>query len=368
MDTIKTIVLSGYYGFDNSGDDAILKVILKEFNSLDEKFNIIVLSNNPSSTEKIYNVQAVDRFNMKEVRKAIKSCDLFISGGGSLLQDITSTRSLIYYIALMYLAKFYRKKVMVYANGVGPIDRGLNKFLTKKVLEKVDLITLRDDDSEKFVRELKVKNKNVFVTADPVFRLDPVDREDIFNIFKNEKIPIDKPLIGLSLRDWKDAKSSIVENLSKASDYMSEVYNANILLIPMHYPEDLEISEEVLKECKSENIYLLKSKYTADEIMGVIKELEILLAMRLHSLIYAATQEIPMIGIVYDPKIKGFLNLIEVPNMLDVENIVYEELIENIDYVWANKMDLKQKLIEQEEIMKEKALENVSLALELLKK
>lgn len=367
MDTIKTIVISGYYGFDNSGDDAILKAILKGFKDVEEKLNIIVLSNDPPSTEKIYGIKAVDRFKMSEVRKTIKSCDLFISGGGSLLQDITSTRSLIYYIALMQMAKFYKKKVMVYSNGVGPIDRKINRLFTKKILEKVDLITLRDDDSKEFIRSMGVKNKNIHVTADPVFCLDPVPKEKVLEIFKNENIPLDKELIGIAVRDWKDCEISIVENLGKASEYMNEKYNANIILIPMHYPEDLDISRKILEISNNKNIYLLKDKYSVDVIMGVIKELEMILAMRLHSLIYAATQEVPMLGIVYDPKIVGFLNLIKAPNMVDVENMNYEELIKNIDEVWSNRENLKNALREQDELMKNKALENINLALELLK-
>lgn len=366
MNDIKTIVISGYYGFDNSGDDAILKSIVKGFNNSDKKLNLIALSNNPSSTEKIYGIKAVDRFKISEVKKAIKSCDLFISGGGSLLQDTTSTRSLLYYLALMKMAKHYKKTVMVYANGVGPIDGKLNRVLTKKILEKVDFITLRDRESEIFVRELGVRNENIVVTADPVFSLDAIKREDVLSLLEGENIPLDKPLIGLAIRDWKN-RDILIESISKASDYMIEKYDANILLIPMHYPEDLEISKEVINKINSDNVYILREKYSIDEIMGVIRELEIILAMRLHSLIYAATQGIPMVGIVYDPKIVGFLNMIEVPNMVDMENLIYEDLIENIDDVWKNKEEIKLNLNKHEKILRKRAMENIEQALNLLK-
>lgn len=365
MNAVKTIVISGYYGFDNSGDDAILKAIVKGFRNSDKKLNIIALSNNPPSTEKIYGIKAVDRFKMDEVKKVMKSCDLFISGGGSLLQDITSTRSLLYYLALMKLAKFYKRKVMVFANGVGPIDGKLNKVLTKRILEKVDLITLRDEESKEFVRELGVENKNVFVTADPVFSLEAIGEKDVLEILEKENIPKDKPLVGIAIRDWSN-NDELIDSMARASDYMVDKYGVNILLIPMHYPEDLSISKKVMDKTESNGVYILNGKYSVDEIMGVIKELEMILAMRLHSLIYAATQEVPMVGIVYDPKIVGFLNTIKVPNMVDVDNLVYEDLLKNIDEVWENRELLRNDLAGQEKVLTNKAMENIDMALNLL--
>ena len=95
---------------------------------------------------------------MRDVIRAMRSCNLFISGG-SLLQDITSTRSLLYYLALMKIALIFNKPVMVYANGIGPINRKLNKILTRSILNRVDYITLRDQDSKLFLDQLKVRNK-----------------------------------------------------------------------------------------------------------------------------------------------------------------------------------------------------------------
>ena len=365
MDTTKRIVISGYYGFDNSGDDAILKAIVTGLKSSREDLDIIALSNNPKATEEVYGIKAVDRFKIGEVKKVMKNCDLFISGGGSLLQDITSTRSLIYYLSLMKLAKFYGRKVMVYANGVGPIDGRINRFLTKKILEKVDLITLRDQESRDFVESLKISNKNIHVTSDPVFSLSPIAREEALEILRHEGIDQDKNFVGIAIRDWKN-RDKLVDYMAKLSDYMVEKYDVNVILIPMHYPEDLDISMDIAS--KGKKVYVLREKYSVEEVMGIIRELDMIVAMRLHSLIYAATQEVPMVGIIYDPKIVGFLNSIDVKHMLDIEDLDYDLLLGNIDEVMENKEKLKIDLKNQEEILKEKALKNIDMAIELLEK
>lgn len=363
----KRVLISGYYGFDNSGDDAILKAIVQDIKKLDKNVEIRVLSKSPSQTEKIYGVKAVDRFNPREVIKEMKKTDLLISGGGSLLQDVTSTRSLLYYLGIMKLAQICGKPVMVYANGIGPIDGKINRTLTKKVLNKADLITLRDEESKEYVQNMGVKNKNIHVTADPVFTLEAVSREDVQKIFESEGIKKSKKMIGISVRLWENSEE-LIEVLAKSVDTMSKKYDADILLIPMHYPIDVDISNEVLSKVTCDNCYVLEEKYSVEEIMGIIRELEMILAMRLHALIYAATQYVPIVGLVYDPKVRGILMSLGIENFVDVESIEYEELMKNIDYVWNNRDKLRESLKKQENIMEKKSLDNVRMALDILRR
>ena len=91
-----------------------------------------------------------------------------------------------------------------------------------------------------------------------------------------------------------------------------------------------------------------------------------IIAMRLHSLIYAASQLVPMIGIIYDPKVEGFLKSIHMDRMLKVENIGYSQMVDHIDFVWNNRKELKSHLWAFEEKLEQEALTNVSIVMELL--
>lgn len=366
MGHFESVLMSGYYGFDNSGDDAILKAIVKDLKEFNKDLDITVLSNNPAKTESMYPVKAVNRFRFKEVICAIKKSSLLISGGGSLLQDITSTRSLLYYLAVMTIAKLYGKRVMVYANGIGPINKNINRVLTKWVLNRADLITLRDEDSREYLEKMKVKNREIYVTADPVFTLDPSSEKVVDKILINENIPKGYNLIGISVRPWKNA-NNLEEIISKTIDYIIKNHGVKVVIIPMHYPEDLEISLNILSRVKEDGCFVLRQKYSVEEIMGVIKRLDVIVAMRLHSLIYAATQSVPMVGLVYDPKVEGILNSIGMEHMLNVEDLDYDKLISDIDYVWDNKESIKSELEKQDEFLKAKSLQNITLAYEKLR-
>lgn len=362
----KRILMSGYYGFNNSGDDAILKSIVDGFRQVNTNIDISVLSNSPLSTESIYGVRSVDRLSLLKVIKEMKGSNILISGGGSLLQDITSTRSILYYLAIMFLAEILNKPIMVYANGIGPINKKLNRTLTKHILNKAELITLRDENSKETLVEIGV-HKEICVTADPVFTLKASDKTRVSEIFKMENIPTDKKFIGIGLRNW-DNSEEFVQTISRIIPYIVDKYDVNIIVIPMHYPSDLEISRDVCALSKSEHCYIIENDYSVEDIMGIINELDLILAMRLHSLIYAATQAVPMIGLVYDPKITGFLESIEQPISLSTEDVKFEELCEKIQHVWENKDTITKELIVKRDELKDKALENISLALDILKR
>ena len=361
----KRIIISGYYGFNNSGDDAILKAIVKDLQKECKDVEITAFSNNPQSTEEIYGINAVNRLNIISVIKEIYRSDMLISGGGSLLQDITSTRSIIYYLALMKIAKLLKRPVMVYANGIGPINKKLNRVLTRKILNKVDLITLRDFNSERTLDEINVKN-NIYVTADPVFTLIPSEEERVNDILAREGIPTDKPLVGISVRNWKNSEK-LKEVVSASIDYIIDNYDARAILIPMHYPEDLEISNEIASRVSQTNCHVLQDNYCVEDIMGIINKLELIIAMRLHSLIYAATQAVPMIGLVYDPKVNGFLELIGIDAKCDVDKLEVVDLCTSIEKTWKNKEKIKSGLSKVREELRQKALNNIEMALHILK-
>ena len=130
------VVMSGYYGFNNTGDEAIMLSMHKNIQQMGDNYHITVLSNKPEETKEKYGIEAVYRFGVRDVFHAIRKCDVLLSGGGSLLQDSTSTRSLMYYLSITAMAKMMRKKVMLYANGIGPVSGKRNRRLVKQVVNK----------------------------------------------------------------------------------------------------------------------------------------------------------------------------------------------------------------------------------------
>ncbi|MGL5713087.1 MAG: polysaccharide pyruvyl transferase CsaB, partial [Paraclostridium sp.] len=224
------VVISGYYGFDNLGDEAILKSIIMALKEANKNIEITVLSNNPTKTEKNYNVKSINRWNVGEIYKEIRNSDGLISGGGSLLQDVTSSRNVLYYTSIMGLANFLKKPVFIYAQGVGPIHKNINKQIVKYFLNKVKYISLRDEESFELVKNMGV-NTTSEVVPDPVMGLD----------FKNINIKNkESNYIVVSVRDW-NTKHEYLKEIAKACDNIANT-GIGIKLLPMHGKLDEETS------------------------------------------------------------------------------------------------------------------------------
>lgn len=325
------IVLSGYYGFDNVGDEAILFSIINALKSLQENIDITVLSNNPSATEKTYGVKAVNRFKMKEVKQALQASDGLISGGGSLMQDQTSMKSIPYYAGIIKMAKWLKKPVFVYAQGMGPIHHPLSKFIVRNTFNKVDCITVRDEASQSLLAEIGVK-RQVSVVPDPVMGLSGSAFHSQW-LANNSLEP--HAYIAVSVRNWPspvDFKQKIAHSLDQLVRQ-----GERIVFLPMHGEHDANTSKEVAA-LMQETSCIAPADLSIEEKIAVIGQSNLLIGMRLHSLIFSAIHCTPFIAISYDPKIDAFAGIVKQPIIGHVEvdnwdgDLLYEKAIHILEH------------------------------------
>ncbi len=312
------VVMSGYYGFGNAGDEAILQAIHQNIDRTGDDIAITVLSSNPEDTKKRYGYNAVNRFRFFSVLRTLRFCDALVFGGGSLLQDHTSTRSLMYYLSVIRAAKFFGKKVMIYANGIGPVNKKINRWRVRRVVARADVITLRDEMSLQELCGMGVHRRDILVTADPVFTLRGASRGEAERILTDAGIPLDKPFIGVSVRDW-DAMGDFTARIAALLDDIHDRHGRNIVFLPMQLKVDIAASRTVMEQMKNTS-YLMEQYLTPEEIMGVISLSDFVLAMRLHALIFSARMCVPFIGIVYDPKVEAYVSALDMLSAGHVNN------------------------------------------------
>ncbi|MBS5794109.1 MAG: polysaccharide pyruvyl transferase CsaB [Clostridiales bacterium] len=312
------LLIAGYHGYGNCGDEATLMAMTTNIKEMAPDVNITAISHIPELTKTEYNINSIQRFNAIEVMRAIVKSDIILSGGGTLIQNGTSTRSLLYYLSIIKIAKLFKKKVMLYSNGIGPVNGKLNRRLVKMVVDNVDLITLREEFSKTDLLDMGVKKPKIYVTADAAFTLRSVSDEKARNFLIKEKIPLDKDIIGVSVRNWSKAKygDKYIKEIANACDNMVK-QGKTILFIPMEQPKDIEVSKRVMYEMKQDS-YILQELYKPDEILGIIGQMKLILGMRLHTLLFSASKKVPMIGLIYDPKIEYYLNVLNMPNGGDI--------------------------------------------------
>lgn len=355
------IILSGYYGFSNSGDDAILKMIIKDIRSYKPDIGITILSNKPNEAKKAYNVNAINRWNIFAIYKALKKSSLFISGGGSVIQDVTSTKSLFYYLGLIILAKKCKNKVMLYANGIGPVNKLSNKKKTRDVLNKTDVITLREEDSKTFLEELGVLMPEIKVTCDPAISLEDIPFDDAEDLLFRYDIFREKFVI-VSLREWKTAPM-FEDELKRAILDIKKTYGYKVIFIPLHHPHDVEINKKMAKLTDS---ICIERRLSAEMCIALASKSEFTVSMRLHMIIYAFASGVPSVGISYDPKIESVMRYFGQENYIGVLEFTKRSFFAKVQRIAEKNSIYRQELKHRLKQLKEKNKINIDCVIKLL--
>lgn len=329
------VVISGYYGFNNFGDDAVLSVLINSLKNNGIE-NITVFSKNPEITKKSYDVRACYSFDIAGLFLNIFKADVLISGGGSLLQDVTSAKSLIYYLGVILTALFFGKKVIIFAQGIGPINNKFLQKLTAFALKQCKYITVRDEKSLKLLENWGLKADLV---SDPVWNI-------------KLRTKYSHRGIGIQLRKWESFSEQMFLDLVK---YVAEVYSDKIIFIyALQESLDLDIcnrfEEELLKINPDLHTHVVTNRATF-EIVESFSHLDELIAMRYHACLLGLKYGIKVLPIVYDPKVEKLadeFNITARINLdgktdiaLKIRDLRYGEYNIDFDAVSSKQLDFK---------------------------
>ncbi|RUS49202.1 polysaccharide pyruvyl transferase CsaB [Cohnella sp. AR92] len=301
------LVLSGYYGFRNSGDEAVLLSILtaleKEATQAGIEVEPIVLSGDPAWTEKQYGVRAVPRMKLGELRKALGESDGLISGGGSLLQDATGLGSIPYYLGVMELARMRGKPTFVYAQGIGPVNRAMFRPWIARAFRKAAYVSVRDGESAELLADFGVARDRIDVVPDPVMGL-PLPQAGAAGGGNGT----DKPIVGVSVRFWRSDRADL-DRAAGALQALAERRSVRLRFLPFHRGSDEDASLYVMERLGrfAADAEMTPAHEAPQDMLREVDRCSLLVGMRLHSLIYAANREVPLLGLSYDPKIDQFL-------------------------------------------------------------
>ncbi|EGO62313.1 polysaccharide pyruvyl transferase CsaB [Acetonema longum] len=359
------VVLSGYYGFTNSGDEAMLAAIIHDLRVIDPAVAVTVISGHPADTEDRHKVKAIYRLDMIEIVRAISRSDLLISGGGSLLQDVTSDRSLYYYLSIILLAKTLGKRVMLYGQGIGPLAGDLARRVTRHILNLTDLITVRDKGSLDELEALGVIRPAIELTADPVLSMEPADKAAGRTILEENGLMPGSPVVGFFVREWQDL-DYYKQVLAVVADRLVTEYGVRILFVPMQQ-QDVAAAEKVAVLMQQPAVVMGQS-CPVSQMLSLVGNLDMLIGIRLHALIFAAVMHVPLLGVSYDPKISRFLESLGEPSPPDLHTVSAENLLARIGKMWSVRKEINRARESCMAELRSKAFRNAQLAMQLARR
>ncbi len=279
------IGLVGFFGNHNIGDEAILKAMISQFKIYHEPIQIAVFTDSPEITKEKYDVIVFSRKKITHLIAGVNYCDLIIFAGGSLFQDQTSVLNMFYYTGMAELCKFYKKKLIFYAQGFDHLSHFISRRLLKRSLFLADRVSARDYRSIRYLKEkLKVKKKIGFV-MDAAFFLLPYQQDNKY-----------KGYVGINLMSGQLTK----EILMILIEFQKKT-NVKLIFVSFN-PEDM-LTYAILK--KKLDISVLE-EVDPYRIMGCIKQMEMFIGQRYHSLVFSASARTPFIYLGKADKGVGF--------------------------------------------------------------
>ena len=288
-------IVSGYIGFDNFGDEAIARVLTEHLKQ-EGADKITLISANPERTRALHKVNSC---GMLQFFSSLAEADILISGGGSLLQDVTSLKSLIYYLGVIYTALLFGKKVEIFAQGIGPINSKIGQLLTKVALKFAYKISVRDKKSQELLKSWGISSELV---KDPVFNMNltpsvPLTRE----VSEKQSGVNNKGIVGIQLRDFPTLTDEFLQKL--AHNVKENYTDKKIQIISLQDSIDLRVCEKFASMLEPLQVEVL-SGLSIDEVIETVSKLECLIAMRFHANVIAIKFGIKTIPINYDIKVK----------------------------------------------------------------
>jgi colanic acid/amylovoran biosynthesis protein len=388
---MKSILITNAYSYKNKGDAGIILSMIDYFNGIDSDVKIKIMSRNyienKSYYEKIYsNVTSIkplwfinNKYNNnkfiqliiamfslinvlfimmlfkllgKHVLKipllkknqalvAYIEADLVCSCGGGYLFSTNKwpiSIGLYQHLFHIYLGKYFGKKVVMFPQSIGPLNRKLDRFLVKATLKKVDKIFPREIYSYNLLNEMNIDKNKFELLPDIAFTM--LDKK-----FETEELGLEEKniKIGVTVLDWhwayrdtKEGKEKVKEyirNVAETLNYLIDKYNANVYIVPQvvvgEEDSDIEVSEELLKQIHNQNkVKLIRKDLSAKELKFLYGQFDLFIGSRMHSCIFAIGAGVPTIGLSYQPKTTGTFDLINIKDRtLPVENFCVKDLV-----------------------------------------
>ncbi len=362
---MKRLLLSGYYGYGNAGDEAVLAGLVTGFRAASPAggLDLTALSGNPGETRTAHGIRAVDRYRPAALLPAIARCDLFLSGGGSLLQDVTSAHGIFYYLGVVKLAQMLGKKTMFIAQGIGPLKLARSRKLVAAVANNLSAITVRDEASAVLLREIGVSRPPLEVTADPALLLSPSDSPIIGG----------RGAFGVALRPWHGQEQIGLQVAAACSALAGQCPR----LLPMQPGSDTQVAEQFAREWarthEPQNAAQLCS--TTDglgPLLSIVAGCDMMVGMRLHALILAAAAGVPSVALSYDPKVAAFMQasgqadaVYDLKDDLSASNT--RDLADLVGRIWRERAERTAALEAALPGLRLKARRNVEVALQLFR-
>lgn len=334
------VLFCGYYGYGNIGDEASLECTVASLRRERPGMRVTVLAADPESFGKRIGVRAVSRTSPFAIMREIRRTRLLVFGGGTLLQDKTSLRSLRYYAWILRAAAKRGKKIYVYANGVGPLTKPQSRKLVLRALSSAECVSVRENSSADALTAAGIAAEKIRISADPAFLIDPPTAEEIAEA--KASLGIDGEYFAVSLRDFAGRDERFTSEIARAVRDIAIRHELVPVFVAMQDGADRELSMNVFEE--SIGSAVMAPPLDTHATLAVLAGARFTLGMRLHSVILSACVNTPSIALSYDPKVDALCEYLGLSAPADAHSFTAAQLLTMVPDGWSVSEDVMERV------------------------
>lgn len=385
----RRIAIVGYFGHRNTGDEAILRCMLKRLRALEAQhpeLELVVFSGHPDETRRTQGVDAVASVipasaadalrhirgiglaRFMQANLAFLRSEIFVVGGGGLFFDTPgSNRYLRELLARMRGAQRLGKRVVAFSVGVGPLHLEESRALLRDTFARCELILARDPESIAELERAGVPAASVRLTGDCAYLLEVENQPAIERILVRESVPASgRPRIGVCLCKEQTESPRVRGALIRFCRHLIEPLDAELCFIPMQTLrgfDDRAAAESVAEQLgRPDRVAVVRGEYNAWEIFGLLGRMDAVVSMRLHGVIFALAQALPVLGISYMPKVERvFREIGHLDWQVPLEGLSGDGLISAFTPIFADRTAVREELLRVRDALRRGALENFRL-------
>ena len=376
-----TLLIAGYYGYANTGDEAILAAMLRDLRARRSDLEVIVVSGDVDHTTATYGVRAIAAEDIGAILDAAQTADAVVLGGGGIFHDywgcpteVLLTRAhgkIPFFAEFPLLAALRLRPCMIYAVGVGQLLTSQGARLTRDAFERASVATVRDEESMDELRAIGVQGTEVQVTADPAFGLS-VDAAAGRKVLTDLGVNPERPCVAVSVRQWTVGVSPAwAHRVAAALDGFVAQTGAALVFVPFHtlrweLTDDVAAADRVLAEMSARSqAAVIRGPLAPEVVAGVVAACDLVVGMRMHAVIFAAIAGVPAIGLVHGPKVPSLMRRLG----LEEYAVPLEDgagLVKRMAMAWERREGIRAELATRMVGLREQAGANAALAVSML--
>ena len=330
---MRLLVFGGWFGSGNVGDDAILIGLRNVFHEAAPDVELVALSTDPTYTRGVCGVEAMKLRGprstlgggLNEYLPVFREVDGCLISGGTPFYDYGHLSRGIH----VGLPLILDKKIFCFGVGAKPITSPLGVRFMRFLLGRTSLVSARDDLSRRILQVFTTSH--VALTGDSALLMQPAREESARRLLERAGVEVDEPAVAdcprLLSTDYRShyhdqVEASTIDLIRESMAYAADRLlqdGYQVVFLPMHVAasdDDRAEISGILKRMSSRGARVVADWVHPREMMAALGLMRLVIGLRLHSLIFAASRGVPIASIEYDAKIGGFMELVDAGDCL----------------------------------------------------